>query len=503
MRRLLLGSVLASMLALSGAPAGRAAEDPCRHPSPSATAPIPGGLPFDDPFISRQWGLEQVHVPAVWARGARGAGVMIAVIDSGLDRSHPEFAGKIVPGGGDFVGASDGGCPGPEDENGHGTHVSGILGAIAGNGTGGAGVAPDSVIVPQRVADVDGVYQDADLVEGLDAAVRSGARVINLSMGSGTSQTLAGPQLAPAVEAAMDKAVAAGIVVVAAAGNLSQPICAYPASVRGVVCVAATDRDERPSFFSNQPTDPDGTAVDGTTPVRAPGGAATSLECGDETAEEPVDILSTTMPGSPMDLCTDLRGYESAAGTSMATPFVAGIAAILVSAGLDATAVRACLRATSRQPTGQRGVFTPAYGYGIVDAEQALKECVPDFKAPPPAAAPPPAPGAPPASGTPTAPAPGAAASVPALPSFARPFMARRWRRGVTVVLTCRSASACAGELSLRAGRRLAARVPVALPAGRTLAVRVRWRGKAPRVRALRARLAGAAGSTSASLRVR
>ena len=492
------GALVLAVLAIAAAGAApAAAADPCVHPRPTSTSGAPGGLPVDDPFFGRQWGLEQIRVPAVWAKGARGAGVTVAVVDSGIARSHPEFAGKVLPGGGDFVGSADGGCPGPEDENGHGTHVSGILAAVTGNATGGAGVAPDAVIVAERVADVEGVYQDADLVEGVDAAVRSGARVINLSVGAGTSQTLAGPQLAPAVEASVARAVAAGVVVVAAAGNLSQPLCTYPASVRGVICVAATDRNEQPSFFSNLPSDPDETAVDGTTPVRAPGGAGTNLECGDETAEAPVDVLSATMAGSPLDRCEGLRGYETAAGTSMAAPHVAGVAAILVGAGLDAAAVRACLRSTSRQPTGQRGMFTPAYGYGIVDADAALAECAPDFK---PAPVPPggAGPAQPPA--TPPPAASGDAPAVAALPSFVRRRRVRRDRRTFTVTLACRSTSACSGRLALRDGRRVVALAPVAIPAGRVLAVRVPRRGAASRGRSLRARLDGAGGRSAAAV---
>ena len=495
---------LACAAAAAAAPAGPArAANPCVHPAvSSATTPASASAPVNDPFFARQWGLAQIHAPAAWAKGARGAGVAVAVIDSGLDRTHPEFAGKVLPGGGDFVGSADGGCPGPEDEEGHGTHVTGIIAAVTGNGTGGAGVAPDAVVLPQRIANVDGVYQDEDLVEGLNAAVAAGVRVINLSVGAGTSQTLAGSQLAPAVEQAVTRAVEAGIVVVAAAGNLSQPLCNYPSQIRGVICVAATDRDERPSFYSNLPNDPDGTAVDGTTPVRAPGGAATpsTTSCSDEVAADPVDILSTVLPGSPSDFCPGLRGYETLAGTSMAAPHVAGVAAILVGAGLDAGAVRACLRTTSRQPTGARGGFTPAYGYGIVDAEAALATCAPDFKPAPVVAAP--APGPAPASPPAAAPGTGPGAR-PDLPAFAAVRRVRHDRRGLTVTLTCRSNAACAGVLSVRAGRRVLALAPVAVVAGRTMGIRLRWRTKAPKTNRLQARLEGAGRSVTATLRLR
>jgi hypothetical protein len=264
-----------------------------------------------------------------------------------------------------------------------------------------------------------------------------------------------------------------------------------------VICVAATDRDEHPSFYSNLPVDPDGTAVDGTTPLRAPGGAATNVSspCDDEIADTPVDVLSTTMPGSPLDACPGLRGYEAAAGTSSAAPHVAGVAALLLSAGLDAKAVRRCLRATSRDPaTGTRGTYSPAFGYGIVDAEAALSTCAPGFVAPEvvrPAPQPPPAP---PASQAPER---------AELPSFARHPLVKRDRRGLSLAIGCPSSAACAAVLTVRAGRVVVARSNVGIPGGRTVTVRVRWIRRAPRARTLRATLGNADASTRTVLRGR
>jgi len=222
----------------------------------------------------------------------------VAVVDTGVKVDHPDLAGQILPGH-DFVDGTDL----MHDGNGHGTHVTGIIAAIEGNGVGIEGVAPLAHIVPVRVLDDGGSGSDANVAAGVDYAVAHGADVINLSLGGTVLSTL----LPSASGDAVQRAIKAGVVVVAAAGNDSLPLCEQPGAGRTLLCVGAVDRRGRQSFFSSS-----GSNVN----VFAPGGSA--LPGPDE------DVLSTWNDG----------GYMSLAGTSQAAPHVSGVAALLVAAGV-------------------------------------------------------------------------------------------------------------------------------------------------------------------------
>src|SRR6185436_12566786 len=129
------------------------------------------------PLFSRQWALDQINAPEAWARGARGGGTTIAVVDTGVDLQHPDLSSKLVSGTDIIGGKND--CPrGPQDENGHGTHVAGIAAAVTNNGIGVAGVAPDARIMPVRVLDADGNGFSEDIVKGIRYAADHGANVI-------------------------------------------------------------------------------------------------------------------------------------------------------------------------------------------------------------------------------------------------------------------------------------------------------------------------------------
>lgn len=327
----------------------------------------PGTGATNDPLFGRQWGLRQIHAPAAWSRGARGKGVTIGIVDSGVDLGHPDLRAKILPGT-DLVRKADGlhgpGCPGPQDENGHGTHVAGIAAAITGNGVGVAGTAPGARVLPVRVLDDTGSGEGTAVNAGIRWAAAHGAKVINVSIGGDLPLIGNLPGEGDDTEAAVRYAFSKGAVVVGSAGNSTVPLCDYPAAATDAVCVGATDSSGKPSVYSNFPVSPNGTVA-----VRAPGGAGDLFFC-----ESDQDVWSTMWPKSDDDNCGGtIRGYDTLAGTSMAAPFVSGVAALLAGRGLNAPQILGCLKAHS----SNGGSYDPAYGYGIVDAGGAVAACSP------------------------------------------------------------------------------------------------------------------------------
>ena len=337
----------------------------CRNPlSAYESAGPPGSGAANDPLFGKQWGLDQINAPQAWARGARGARVTIAMLDTGVDFTHPDLKAKLLPGKELALSTADGltgpGCPGPQDENGHGTHTAGIAAAVTNNGIGVAGTAPAAKILPVRVLDANGSGEDKAVNDGIRWAADHGAKVINLSLGG---DPLLGnlPGASDGNEGAVRYALSKGAVVIASAGNESAPLCDYPAAAANAICVAATDRNENPPFYSNFPADPDGTVA-----VRAPGGDGLPI------CDNPGDIWSTMWPDAP-DACGATSGYETFAGTSMAAPFVSGVAALLAGKGLSAPQILQCLKTKSSNDGG----YDPIYGYGIVDAGKAVAACTP------------------------------------------------------------------------------------------------------------------------------
>jgi thermitase len=347
-------AVLAVAAGLALLPSAASAA-PCTSQSYD-TGGAPGTGAVNDPFFAKQWGLEQIKAPAAWQRGVTGSGVTIAVADTGVDLNHPDLAAHIVAGA-DFQEQDD--CPGGQDENGHGTHVAGIAAAVTNNGIGVAGTAPDAKIMPVRVLDEEGSGDSETIIEGIKHAADNGAKVINLSLGQipivGQLQEI-NQDIEDAVNYAWDR----GALVIGAAGNESFPLCSYPSAAERSVCVGATDSRGLPSYYSNFPNNPHGTGSIG---VRAPGGVG-SVFC-----EDDEDIWSTMWPASGHDECGEIAGYETLAGTSMASPFVAGVAALLFSQGLDNQQVLDKLKTTS----SNQGSYDPVMGYGIVDADAATQ----------------------------------------------------------------------------------------------------------------------------------
>jgi subtilisin family serine protease len=256
----------------------------------------------------------------------------------------------------------------------HGTHVAGIAAAATNNGKGIAGVAPDAKILPVKVLDEQGATFE-DMAAGVRWATNNGADVINMSLGTTLFIGPVGPLPAgilsllgevSALDEAVAYAISQGVVVVAAAGNENHPLCAPPSFDPGVLCVMATDSHELPTDYTNLPVKEDQNAV------AAPGGGSIDYTffCGG-------GVLSTVPAGTGDPAIGETCGYPAANsydeynGTSMASPHVAGLAALLAALDCNASENVSLITGTARHPVLLRGTYTPLYGHGIVDAEVA------------------------------------------------------------------------------------------------------------------------------------
>lgn len=335
----------------------------------------------DNLFTAGQWNLRKVRAEQAW-NVATGSGINVAVLDTGLDIDHPDFAcaGKvnIVPGADPDPDSSTI----PEDDEGHGTHTAGIIGACTNNGIGVAGVAPNSVLMPIQV--LSPTSSDANtLATAIRTAADQGAHVINMSLGfgvhdpavgatipyTGTADGLAG--LLAQISSAVSYANSKGVVIVASAGNESAALCGYPAFAAKVVCVGASDPRDLNSYYSNFPVKLDGGALG--SGVLAPGGTGTVF-C-DLSSEDIISTFDRDADAAAGD-CDTLPGYTSLAGTSMAAPLVAGVAALVyekLGGTRNTTNSAKVIEALTR---GAIDLYTPGYdpmsGYGRVDAYKAV-----------------------------------------------------------------------------------------------------------------------------------
>ena len=265
----------------------------------------------NDPRLSEQWALSKIGATQGWNSTAGTGQTIVAVIDTGVDFTHPDLAaniwinrGEIAANGRDDDGNGytddvrgydfSGNDANPMDETGHGTHVAGIVGAVGNNGAGVSGVNGRAKIMALRFMDADGNGFTSDAVRAIDYAIRNGAKILNNSWGGMTPD--------PTLAAAIERARAAGVIVVVAAGNETannDTTASYPAAYarqsNNVVAVASTDANDRLSYFSNYGSQ--------TVKIAAPGES----------------ILSTALGG----------GYTTKSGTSMATPIISGALALL------------------------------------------------------------------------------------------------------------------------------------------------------------------------------
>jgi subtilisin len=297
----------------------------------SLIEPLAGSIEYEN-----AWGVSHIGSEAVHGNGFLGAGARVAVIDTGIDYTHPDLDDNYV-GGYDFVFNDD--DPFDDSWNSHGTHVAGIVAAEL-NGFGVVGVAPVASLYAVKVLDGAGFGNLSWLIAGIEWAVMNGMDIANMSVGV--------QQPFQPLQDACDAAYQAGLILVAAAGNYADgshgPVM-YPAAYDSVIAVSATLMDDTVWFAS---------AAGPEMELAAPGAG----------------IYSTVAGG----------GYDTLFGTSQASPHVAGVAALLLSSGfnedLDGNGVsnhqdvRLQMQATA-QDLGDRG-WDDAYGYGLVRADEAL-----------------------------------------------------------------------------------------------------------------------------------
>jgi hypothetical protein len=283
----------------------------------------------NDPLIAsgQAWHLDRIQAFGAWDF-TTGASTVVAVLDTGVQATHQDLRGKILPGY-DFVNQDSD----ASDDFGHGTAVAGVIVAAANNLSGSAGVAHGASVLPVKVADSDGFAAYSDIAQGIRYAAEDGARIINIS--------IAGNMVSAALQEAIDDARDRGVIIVAASGNNGSAIPLYPASCAGVISVGATTDTDTLASFSNHGA---------TLQVTAPG-----------------DGIWTTQ--------TDpYRPYAAWRGTSFASPVVAGVAALALSLRPEMTGAQA--GELLRQSTDDLGApgWDPQFGWGRISAGRMIGE---------------------------------------------------------------------------------------------------------------------------------
>ncbi|WP_306819978.1 S8 family serine peptidase [Streptomyces sp. DSM 40750] len=293
-------------------------------------------------------GPTRIGAPDAWRAGWTGKGVKVAVLDTGIDATHPDLKGRVVAAK-DFSASGN-----TDDKAGHGTHVAST---IAGSGTASAGkyrgVAPDARLLNGKVLGDDGSGEESGIIAGMQWAVQQGAKVINMSLG-GTDT----PGADPMEKAVNTLSASKGVLFAIAAGNEgpAEATVGSPGSAAAAITVAAVDRQDSLARFSSRgPTADDGLKPD----LSAPG----------------VDIVAARAKHGAIGEDADIKGYTTMSGTSMATPHVAGAAAILAQRHPDwnGTRIKAALMGSAKANTR---LTAYEQGSGRVDAARAVTQTV-------------------------------------------------------------------------------------------------------------------------------
>lgn len=298
----------------------------------------------DDPYYdSHQQNLRQIYMEDAWER-SRGKSVVVAVIDTGYEMTGLSDGAENMVDGYDFADKDDD----PTDTNGHGTHVANIIMHHTNNGVGAAGIAPEAILMPLKVfADGSGGAYEGDIVSAIDWATAEGAQVINMSLGGGNYSSI--------TDSAIQQAAEAGVVVVAASGNDDAGSVSYPAKYEDVIAVGSCQKH----------------SLDGT-PTRSDF----------SNTGEGLDLVA---PGEGILAEADFGGginFYQASGTSMASPHVAGVAALLIGAMLQSddtyytvADIRDAMISTAQRPANS-DEWDAEIGYGEVQADAALEALI-------------------------------------------------------------------------------------------------------------------------------
>lgn len=279
------------------------------------------------------WGVKLLGVPSLW-RETKGEGIKVGVLDTGIALEHPDLKSAILEAR-DFTRSPSQAY----DAQGHGTHVSGIIAARR-NANGIVGVAPESKIIMAKVLNDEGTGTSANIVAGIRWAVATGADILSMSLGS--------PEPDEEIHQALLLAISKGVFVITAAGNEGPDLdtVGYPAGFPEMMAVGSIDRQKKLSSFSSR--------------------------------GRQVDIVA---PGDQITSCYPPRSYAVLSGTSMATPFVSGVVALMLAkhrklGGKTPVETQQDLikhLCRSADDAGKAG-FDPLYGCGIINPAKLMRE---------------------------------------------------------------------------------------------------------------------------------